>query len=120
MKKVVLAMSFVPAVAIALLLAQETANAQGLVASECPSEAAIRSLSDTERTRIIFRNERAGRIHVFWIDYEGQRQLYRTLAPGHSATFQTFATHPWVVTDAFGGCLSVNFADGGTSSVRVR
>jgi hypothetical protein len=121
MKKIVLAMkSLVPAVAIALLLAQETANAQGRLAPECPSEAAIRSLSDTERTRISFRNERAGSIYVFWLDYDGQRQLYRTLAPGQSATFQTFATHPWVVTDASGSCLSVNFADGGTSSVRVR
>jgi len=82
MKKIVLAMkSLVPAVAIALLLAQETANAQGRLAPECPSEAAIRSLSDTERTRISFRNERAGSIYVFWLDYEGQRQLYRTLAP---------------------------------------
>ena len=121
MKKIVLAMkSLVPAVAIALLLAQETANAQGRLAPECPSEAAIRSLSDTERTRISFRNERARSIHVFWIDYEGQRQLYRTLAPGQSAAFQTFATHQWVIADASGSCLSVNFADGGTSLVRVR
>ena len=122
MKKIILAMkSLVPAVAIALLLAQETANAQGRrLAAECPSEGALRSLSDTERTRINFRNEGLGRIYVFWIDYEGQRQLYRTLAPGQSQTFQTFATHPWVVTDASGSCLGVNFADVGTSSVRVR
>jgi hypothetical protein len=121
MKKVVLAMkSLIPAVAIALLLAQGTANAQGGLAAECPSEGGLRSLSGAERTRISFRNERFGRIHIFWIDYEGQRQLYRTLAPGQSQTFQTFATHPWVLTDASGRCLSVNFADAGTSSVRVR
>ncbi len=120
MKKIVLAVkSLVPAVAIALLLAQATANAQGRLAAECPSEGALRSLSDTERTRISFRNERFRRINVFWIDYEGQRQLYRTLAPGQSQTFQTYATHPWVVTDASGNCLGVNFADVGTSSVRV-
>ena len=120
MKKIVLAMkSLVPAVAIALLLAQETANAQGRLAAECPSEGALQSLSDTERTRISFRNERFGRIYVFWINYEGQRQLYRTLGPGQSQTFQTYATHPWVVTDASGNCLGVNFADVGTSSVRV-
>ena len=116
MKKIVLAMkSLVPAVAIALLLAQGTANAQGRLAAE----GALRSLSDAERTRISFRNERFRRINVFWIDYEGQRQLYRTLAPGQSQTFQTYATHPWVVTDASGNCLGVNFADVGTSSVRV-
>ena len=120
MKKIVLATkSLVPAVAIALLLAQATANAQGRLAAECPSEGALRSLSDIERTRISFRNERFGRIYVFWIDYEGQRQLYRTLAPGQSQTFQTYATHPWVVTDASGNCLGVNFADVGASSVRV-
>ena len=87
--------------------------------AECPSEGALRSLSDVERTRISFRNERFGRIYVFWIDYEGQRQLYRTLAPGQSQTFQTYATHPWVVTDASGNCLGVNFADVGAFSVRV-
>jgi von Hippel-Lindau disease tumor supressor len=121
MKKVVLAMkTLVPAVAIALLAAQDTASAQGRRTDGCPSEAALRSLSGTERTRISFRNERFGRINVFWIDYEGQRQLYRTLAPGQTQTFQTYATHPWVLTDASGGCLSVNFADVGTSTVRVR
>ena len=77
MKKIVLATkSLVPAVAIALLLAQATANAQGRLAAECPSEGALRSLSDTERTRISFRNERFGRIYVFWIDYEGLRPFY--------------------------------------------
>lgn len=121
MKKVVLAMkSLIPAVAIALLLAQGTANAQGRLAAECPSEGGLRSLTDTARTHISFRNDRFERIYVFWINYEGQRQLYRTLAPGQAQTFQTFATHPWVVTDASGRCLSVNFADAGASSVRVR
>jgi von Hippel-Lindau disease tumor supressor len=118
MRKIGLAMkSLVPAVAIALLLAQATANAQGRFAGECPSERALRSHSSIDRTSISFRNERLGRINVFWIDYAGQRQFYRTLAPGQSQTFQTYATHPWVVTDASGNCLGVNFADVGTSSV---
>src|SRR5262245_177808 len=121
MKKVAGAMkSLIPAVAIALLLAQGTANAQGWLAVECPSEGGLRSLADTARTHISFRNDRFERIYVFWINYEGQRQLYRALAPGQAQSFQTFATHPWVVTDASGRCLSVNFADAGASSVRVR
>ena len=51
MKKIVLAMkNLVPAVTIALLLAQETANAQGRLAAECPSEGALgRSLTTSER-----------------------------------------------------------------------
>src|SRR5215470_16186533 len=120
MTKVVLTMkNLVPAAATALLFALGTANAQGWLPAECPSEGGLRSISDTARTHINFRNERFERIYVFWINYDGQRQLYRTLAPGQSQTFQTFATHPWVVTDATGRCLSVNFADGGAYSVRV-
>ena len=67
MKKIALAMkSLVPAVTIALLLAQGTANAQGRLAGECPSERALRSHSGIDRTSISFRNERLGRINVFW------------------------------------------------------
>jgi hypothetical protein len=121
MKKIVLAMkSLIPAVAIAFLLAQGTASAQVRLANECPPEGTLRSLSDSERTRINFRNERLERIYVFWMDYEGQPRFYGALAPGQSQTFQTFATHPWVVTDSSGSCLGLGFADAGTFSVRVR
>jgi hypothetical protein len=48
MKKIVLAMkSLIPVIAIAILLAQGTANAQVRLADECPPEGALRSLFDT-------------------------------------------------------------------------
>lgn len=36
---------------------------------------------------------------IFWLDYNGQRVLYNTLAPGQSYVQQTFLTHPWVIAD---------------------
>jgi von Hippel-Lindau disease tumor supressor len=88
-------------------------------ASTCPSEAALRSQNSARKTRIVFLNARHGVINVFWINYQGRRQFFRSLAPGEKWSYDTFATHPWVVTDAGGGCLGVHFADAGADAITI-
>ncbi|MEQ8672624.1 MAG: hypothetical protein RLP44_12030 [Aggregatilineales bacterium] len=37
---------------------------------------------------------------LYWIDYNCNRVLYRTILPGTTIPKETFATHPWILTDA--------------------
>ena len=85
----------------------------------CPSEATLRSVASTQHTSISFLNGRSGVVNVFWIDYDGRRYFYHSLEPGESQSFDTYATHPWVVTDASGNCIGVYFADVGKNHVAI-
>jgi dipeptidyl aminopeptidase/acylaminoacyl peptidase len=58
-----------------------------------------------EETSLTFQNRSTGAVELFWVDLEGQRQSYGTLAPGESRNQHTFAHHVWVVVDATGRLL---------------
>jgi hypothetical protein len=85
----------------------------------CPSEATLRSVASTQHTNISFLNRRPGIVNVFWIDYDGRRHFYHSLASGESQSFDTYATHPWVVTDASGNCIGVYFAEVGENHIAI-
>lgn len=77
----------------------------------CESESQRKSLNGDTPTSFNFRNESRGPVQVFWLDYQGLRKLYHTLAPGQSYFQQTYLTHPWVITDTQNNCLMVFQAD---------
>jgi len=87
--------------------------------STCPSEATLHSISGTQKTQIQFTNTRSDVINIFWLNYNGQRVFYQSLSPGQSQGFDTYATHPWVVTDATGNCLGIWYSDRGSTAVTV-
>src|SRR5690349_771094 len=91
----------------ALLAVTLGLSSQGLAATSCSSEAQLRSISGTTKTAITFQNRRsASNIQIFWLNYSGQRVLFATIVPKQNFTVSTFLTHPWVVTDAQGNCIS--------------
>lgn len=49
-------------------------------------------------------------MQLFWLDYNGRRQPYLTLAPGETGVQPTFFSHPWLVADMSGRCVAVYFA----------
>ncbi len=73
----------------------------------CGLEPSLHSINSDVAASIIFANHTAGTVSVYWIDYTGQRVLYTTVAAAQSFTQETFLTHPWVVTNASGGCLGI-------------
>ena len=60
---------------------------------------ALRSKSGNTRSMVVFNNKTAGTVQYDWIDFNGQRKMYCTIAPHGSATQATFATHPWLIVD---------------------
>jgi hypothetical protein len=46
-------------------------------------------------------------LRIYWINYDGMRQLYAVAAPHQSHRQQTYVTHPWVLTDEHENCVAV-------------
>jgi hypothetical protein len=73
----------------------------------CNQEKSLHSISGTVRTSIEFQNQTSKTLKIFWINYEGKRQLFQTLGPQQSYVQSTFVTHPWVVTEKNDSCFSI-------------
>ena len=51
------------------------------------------------KTQITFVNRSKQGVKVYWLDYSGERVLYRKLNDSESYTQDTYMTHPWLITD---------------------
>ena len=87
--------------------AKAAALSSSLLQFACSLEPTLHSITGLVSTSIQFVNQTTGPVTVYWLDYQGQRVFYNTLAAGQSYDQQTFLTHPWVVTDASGACLGI-------------
>ncbi len=83
------------------------ATASGLAFADAPR--ASRRTGD--ETSLTFINRTSAEVRLFWLDSDGQRQGYGTLAPGETRNQHTFAGHVWLATDAEGKPLAVFEAD---------
>lgn len=74
-------------------------------------DGAAYSVSGKFKTKIQFLN-RSGEIRkVFWLDYEGNRRLFKELLPGQDHSLNTYLTHPWLITDKGDMALEIYFPD---------
>jgi len=87
--------------------------------TSCPNEEALRSRYSTAPTEITFINDTGGTVRLYWINFEGERQLYAQLPTGQRVRQLTFVTHPWVVVDSEGRCLGVYRATRATRTVQI-
>lgn len=61
-------------------------------------EKGTRSLHANLPTEVTFDNRSGQTVRIYWLDYSGNRKLYRTLENGQKHTQKTFVTHPWLIT----------------------
>jgi dipeptidyl aminopeptidase/acylaminoacyl peptidase len=78
-----------------------------------------RSRNGSEETSIRFRNDRPGKIRLFWLDTEGQRKPYGEVKPGAVHRQHTFVGHVWLVEDESGRRLGVYEAIDGEGDVVI-
>jgi hypothetical protein len=64
-----------------------------------------RSLNGDVAITVRFRNRTGQAVRVYWLDYQGNRVLYKTLQPGEGYDQPTYLTHPWVFTDLQGAAF---------------
>lgn len=70
-----------------------------------------RSPTSLDETRVLFVNETAGTVELFWIDHQGGRRSYGTVNAGDRAERSSLVGHVWVVADSQGRDL-VRFVAG--------
>src|SRR5439155_26740972 len=73
-------------------------------------QANLRSVGGSSGTRIRFVNRSPQRVQIHWINFEGKRQLYATLAFGGTYEQDTGVGHVWLVTDEGGKGIAVFIA----------
>jgi len=64
----------------------------------CDEEENLRSLGTSTPTAIRFVNDSDEAKDIYWLDHTGERKLYATIQSGEQASFDTYITHPWVIT----------------------
>lgn len=69
-------------------------------AAACAREPDFASRPSSEATGMTFVNRSDRAVYIYWLDFHGDRRLYRTLAPGGKAVQQTFIGHNWLVATA--------------------
>lgn len=70
-----------------------------------PGEFPSRTSRDTTGMTIVNRSDRT--LKLFWLDFDGNAQLYHTLGPGGRAQQSTFVGHTWMVTTQDGICIGI-------------
>jgi hypothetical protein len=76
-------------------------------AQACAQEPDFASRASKEATGMLFVNRSAAAVRIYWMDFQGYRQLYRTLAPGARFSQSTFIGHYWLVTNAAQQCIGI-------------
>lgn len=85
----------------------------------CARESSVRSLNDNTPAVITFVNDTSETVQALWINFTGQRVPYGRLAPGASYNQSTWITHPWIVADLSGACLTLYVTSAKTATVVV-
>lgn len=78
-----------------------------LQAMDCESAGSLRSTSGTTKSQIEITNQSSRPVEIFWLDYDGIAVSYGTLQPQERQEIITYLTHPWLVSNERGTCLSV-------------
>jgi hypothetical protein len=76
-------------------------------ATACAHELDFASQPSTEQTGITFVNRSDLALNIYWLDFQGNLRLYRSLSPGGHFLQQTFIGHNWLVTTSDNQCIGI-------------
>lgn len=76
-------------------------------AQRCLRAADFPSRASRDTTGMTIVNRSAQTLKLFWLDFDGNAQLYHTLGPGGRATQSSFIGHNWMVTTQDGICIGI-------------
>jgi tetratricopeptide (TPR) repeat protein len=69
------------------------------------------SIEAVTQAQMVLVNESDVTIDIYWLNYQGGRVRYQTLAPGQNGLQHTYLTHPWLAVDRDGVCHGYTIAD---------
>ena len=73
----------------------------------CSEFGRLKSVNSNVKVSVTFTNRTSSHRGVLWLDYNGRPVDYAALNAGQSYTQQTFAGHPWMLTDGPGNCKEI-------------
>ncbi len=76
-------------------------------AASCKLFGNLKSRNSGVAVTIRFKNKSRGYRVIEWLNYKGQPVTYKHLQAGQSYTQQTYAGHPWMITDGPGNCRQI-------------
>jgi len=79
----------------------------GLTKYACSSYPGIGSCDSLISTSITFTNPSPVSMNIYWLDYSGGLALYGTLSAGQSMGMGSYYTHPWLIRDVCGNCMTL-------------
>ena len=82
-------------------------------------EKGIKSVNSDVEAKIKFDNKSGKTVKVYWLNFDGNRELYQTLKDGESHEQETYLTHPWVITDENDNAWYVYFPDAQPRTVEI-
>jgi serine-type D-Ala-D-Ala carboxypeptidase/endopeptidase len=85
---------------------EATVQSNELSPISCSREIMFRSATG-KSTHVRFENRTSEALNIYWINYNGERVLYRTLKPKKSYVQQTYTTHPWIVVNKRNHCFGI-------------
>ena len=62
-------------------------------------------------TSIRFENKSGKIVKIYWLDYSGNRKLYKVLENDQNHIQQTYVTHPWLITGDDDRAMQIYFPD---------
>jgi hypothetical protein len=74
---------------------------------DCGQEAQLRSTRDSAPIKLLLFNRTGADIRLYWLDSDGRRVSWGTVADDLETRISTRVGHPYVVTDAAGQCLEI-------------
>ena len=63
------------------------------------AEDKVNSIASNTHSSITIFNKTPGALKVFWIDFEGKREMKGRVSGEQTREFHTFDSHPWLITD---------------------
>ncbi len=106
-------------VGAAVALATEARASGPTPDPSCARESSVRSLNDNTPAVVTFVNHTSESVQAIWLNFSGHRVPYGTLAPGASYAQGTWITHPWIVADLSGTCLTLYVTSARAATVTV-
>ena len=88
--------------------------------ASCSNEGRLQSLNSAVPAHIVFVSRSVAPRTIYWLNFQGQRVRYGTLAPGARLAFNTYLTHPWLVAKGNDICTTVALPRAMGSVVTIR
>ena len=70
-------------------------------------------------TSIRFDNKSGKIVKIYWLDYSGNRKLYKVLEKDQVHNQQTYVTHPWLITGDDDRAMQIYFPDSQSRTIII-